>query len=49
MVSLLIEVPDSLHQSLREYLKRDKSLDQDALVSEAIALFLQSQAGRKAA
>ncbi len=49
MVSLLIDIPEPLHQALRDYLERNKFADQDVLVAEAIALYLQAQEQRQAA
>lgn len=50
-VSLLVEIPEPLHQSIQNYLEQFPTCDQDELFTTAIALFLQSQphSGRKAA
>lgn len=44
-VSLLVEIPEILHESLRSYLEMRPDWDQDRVVTAALSLFLlQNQA-----
>jgi len=40
-VSLLTEIPEELHQSLRSYLDSHPTWDQDQIFAVALSLFLQ--------
>lgn len=49
-ISILTEVPEELHQSLRNYLDTHPTWDQDQVITIALSLFLlNSQARRFAA
>jgi len=39
-VSLLVEVPEILHESLRSYLEMRPDWDQDRVITAALSLFL---------
>jgi hypothetical protein len=39
-VSLLVEVPEILHESLRTYLEMRPDWDQDRVITAALSLFL---------
>ncbi len=39
-VSLLVEVPEILHESLRNYLEMRPDWDQDRVITAALSLFL---------
>lgn len=41
-VSILSEIPESLHKRLKEYVEKHPECDQDAVVTDALALFLFS-------
>ena len=39
-ISLMIDLPEALHEALRSYLDSHAELDQDSAIAAAIALFL---------
>jgi len=40
MVSILAEIPESLHESLKSYLESHPDWDQDRVMTAALSLFL---------
>jgi Protein of unknown function (DUF2811) len=40
MVSILAEIPESLHESLKNYLESHPDWDQDRVMTAALSLFL---------
>jgi hypothetical protein len=42
-ISLTIEVPESLHQSLKSFLNRSPDWDQDRAMTAALSLFMMQQ------
>jgi hypothetical protein len=42
-ISLMIEVPESLHQSLKIFLDRSPDWDQDRAMTAALSLFMMQQ------
>lgn len=49
-ISLLIELPESLHDALRLHLSQNPAWDQERLMTAALALFLlQNGGGRECA
>lgn len=49
-VSILVEIPEALHESLTTYLEQHPDWDQDRLMTAALSLFLlQNRNDRQAA
>jgi hypothetical protein len=44
-ISLLVEIPEALHESLRNYLELRPDWDQDRVLTAALSLFLLQNRG----
>ena len=42
LVSILVEIPESLHEDLTDFLDQNRCADQDKVVYEALRVYLQA-------